>query len=112
MKKDILAKRVGELLIRWGITPELKGFQYIIDAVCLWDRKKRITEIYYEIADNRNDSWTAVERSIRHAFSGLDFNRNEVKSYFGNIERKNQKLISVIAWKINESEIGGSKDGE
>lgn len=104
MKKDILAKRVGELLIRWGITPELKGFQYIIDAVCLWDRKKRITEIYYEIADNRNDRWTAVERSIRTAFDKLDFTKKEMKEYFGLIEPKNAKLISIISWKSKGEE--------
>ena len=102
MKNVSLENKVGELLIKCGITPEIKGFQYIIDAVCAWDGEKNCMEIYYEVAYKHRVRWTKVERIIRHAFGKLDYSKKNVKAFFGEIEPKNYKLISVIAWRCRE----------
>lgn len=106
MKNCSMEQRVGELLINFGIAPSLKGFQYIIDAVCLWDGEKTGEVIYMEIAKKRECRADSVERAIRNAFRKLDFDNPEIRAYFGNIKRMNVELISLIAWKLSmEAEV-------
>ena len=63
---------IRKTLDQIGVKHSLKGHRYMISAIekGLDDRSKldRITKtLYVEIALENNDTWTRVERAIRHA---------------------------------------------
>ena len=41
-----MKRKIGDLLISLGISPSHFGFNYIIEAVLLWDGKTPTTKIY------------------------------------------------------------------
>lgn len=60
-------------LIEMGMPADIKGFHYIVDAMCLFEntewRNGKLTILYEEIAKMNNTKASRVERTIRHAFS-------------------------------------------
>ena len=91
--------KIGNLLIGWGITPNLKGFYYILDAV---ETHMELPDIqagtlYQLIAEKHDTDWRRVERSIRHAFSKIS--EYDKVNYFGDVKYSNMGYISIIAWK-------------
>lgn len=94
-----LKDRVGDVLIGLGVTPALKGFFYILDAVEIFSNNPNIKtmDILEVIAIRHNTEAGRVDRSMRHAFSKIsDANKKE---YFGDIKYSNMGYISIIAWK-------------
>lgn len=69
-----MRKKVGDALLRLGITPDLKGFNYIIDMVEMIDKEGDIKIIAgYEIVGKKHKSdGSKVERAIRHAIERLN----------------------------------------
>ena len=76
MKEKIMDRQksiaIRKTLDQIGVKHSLKGHRYMISAIekGLDDRSKldRITKtLYVEIALENNDTWTRVERAIRHA---------------------------------------------
>ena len=71
-KKDALQSRLNNVLVRLGVKPNLKGYQYLKTAVtlCLEDREELdgITKrLYPSIAKRHKTSVDKVEHAIRHA---------------------------------------------
>lgn len=62
-------------LIEMGMPADIKGFQYIVDAMCLFEddkfRNMPITELYIHLGQKNDTTASRVERAIRHAFSGV-----------------------------------------
>ena len=58
-------------LIEMGMPADIRGFNYIVDAMCLFEsdewRKGNITTLYAEIAKMNGTTASRVERAIRHA---------------------------------------------
>lgn len=102
----ITKDRVGDLLFSVGISPGLKGFQYIIDAVLLYeqDNNQPITNIYVDVASKHKAQPTSVERVIRHAFSKMDRKREKVIDIFGEYASTNKEYIAIICWHLRERE--------
>ena len=70
-----MRKKIQDTLLSLGITPNLRGFEFICDAIEIIEEENRvkITYIYDKIAkkyDSTNGS--QVERAIRHAISHVD----------------------------------------
>lgn len=80
-----MRKKVGDALLQLGITPDLKGFNYIIDMVEMIDKGEvdKITEAYKTIGKRRNETGTSVERCIRHAISKINTTSKEFDTYIG-----------------------------
>lgn len=95
-----LKDKVVDLLIGFGITPSLKGFYYILDAVEVFIDNPNIKfmDMYEVIAIRHNTEARRVERSIRHAFSKIS--EYDKVYYFGDVKYSNTGYISIIAWKI------------
>ena len=98
--------KIGNLLIGWGITPNLKGFYYILEAVEIFSNNPNIkaSDMQEVIAIRHNTVANRVERSIRHAFSKIS--EYDKVNYFGDVKYSNMGYISIIAWK----ERGSKKD--
>lgn len=94
-----LKDRVGNLLISFGVTPALKGFYYILDAVEIFVDNPSIKtmDMYEVIAIRHNTESKRVNRSLVHAFSKIS--EYHKASYFGDIKYSNMGYISIIAWK-------------
>ena len=96
---NALKDRVGDLLINLGVTPALKGFYYILDAVEIVTNNPEIkaSDMYEVISIRHNTEAKRVDRSLRHAFSKIS--EYHKASYFGDVKYSNMGYISIIAWK-------------
>lgn len=97
-----MKNKVINALLEVGIPANIKGFEYITDAVCMLDEEKwkdaRITIMYKEIAKRHEKTASRVERAMRHAFSiavakGSD---EAVQKYLTKINLTNANLIHVL----------------
>ena len=102
----ITKQNVGDLLFSVGISLSLKGFQYIIDAVLLYekDTTQPITNIYVDVASKNNASPTSVERAMRNAFSKMDRKSQKVVDIFGEYASTNKEYVAIICWHLRERE--------
>lgn len=60
-------------LLEMGMPADIKGFHYIVDAMCLFEntewRSGKITGLYAKLAEINDTTPSRTERAIRHAFS-------------------------------------------
>ena len=96
MTNNELEKKIGNVLITLGITPTLKGFYYILDAVTMFDVDERAMQLYEKVAIKNETETDNVVRNIKYSFSKM--NREKRIEYFGAIKHCSD-LISVIAWR-------------
>jgi len=108
-----MRKKVTDVLIELGVTPNLKGFDYICRAVeIISNSKKRmdiVKGIYADIANEFDTTSSRTERAIRHAFSKVDKESEAYKKYIGIDKTTNSTLLYTLAYRLredNEDEIG------
>ena len=65
----ITREKVEDVLLRMGMSVNLKGFGYIRDSVLMLDAEKdiKLTYLYFKIAKEYGTTAQGVERAIRHA---------------------------------------------
>lgn len=97
--------KVENLLFDFGISPNIKGFRYIVDAVMEYENYKPMMNVYVDVAKKNKDYHTNVERSIRHAFSKLDFQDRRIAEFFGDTKKSNGELIATIHLKLSRDPI-------
>lgn len=105
MQKRIntIEERIGDLLISFGIYPNLHGFYYIIDFVKIYSSgNQKSAYIYAQIAKRHDTTAAGVERCIRHAFSKLNFEKEDVVQFFGERQLSNTEYINIIVWKLKK----------
>ncbi len=60
-------------LIEMGMPADIKGFQYIVEAMGLFETdnvwREKTTFLYYKLSKMYDTTPCGVERAIRHAFS-------------------------------------------
>lgn len=100
----ITRDKVGDLLFSFGISPSLKGFQYIVDAVLFYeqDNNQPITKIYVDVASKYKTTHVSVEKAMRHAFSKMDRKSEKVIDIFGEYASTNKECIAIICWHLRE----------
>lgn len=97
-------------LIEMGVTAGTKGFQYIVDAMVLFEnedvRSDRIMSVYEKIAVMHNTSKSGVERCMRHAFeTALSYgNLKAAKKYLSTQKTTNGNLLHVLYWRLTQEE--------
>lgn len=68
-----MKNRAIKALIEMGMPANIKGFQYIVEAMGLFEAdefwKVKTSILYYKLSMMYNTTPGAVERAIRHAFS-------------------------------------------
>ncbi len=92
--------KTNEFLIKLGIYPNLKGFDYIVRAVEIVKENGHIEvtkELYPKIAEEFDTSSSKVERAMRHIVSKISKNRLEDLGFVKN--PTTSELIYYIAMK-------------
>lgn len=97
MSRKILS--TADVLLALGITPNLKGFNVIIDMVDLLNSGKytRFNDMYAALSDKYGTKVSAVERSIRFATTKIDVNSETYKKYIGaDLTNKSGKIVNTV----------------
>lgn len=95
-------------LIEIGIPSYIKGFRYIVDAMCLFEENEwrcgKITTLYFNIGQMNNDTPSRVERAIRHAFKIAITSGDEkaLKKYLTNQNTTNGNLLHVLYFRLTQ----------
>lgn len=67
-----MKNKVISALIEMGMPADIKGFQYVVDAMVLFEDKEwrnaKTVVLYHKIANKNNTTASRVERAMRHAF--------------------------------------------
>lgn len=103
----ITKENVEDVLLRMGMSVNLKGFYYIRDSVLILDTEKniKITYLYFKVAKEYDSTAQRVERAIRHAFETVrnckaDF--EVVEHYIGFINCTNSASLTMLRIRIKE----------
>ena len=97
-------------LIEMGADAGNKGFQYIVDAMILFQddelRNGKTMILYSKIAKMHNTSWENVERCIRHLFRTVlsNGNRKAVEKYLSMQKPTNSNLLHVFYLRLTQEE--------
>lgn len=97
-------------LLKMGAPAGIKGFRYIVDAMCLFEEKeyrnKKIMYVYHEIAEMNNTTVSRVERAIRHAFSIMltRGNLEAVEKYLTLQNTTNGNLLHTFYLRLSQED--------
>lgn len=97
-------------LLEMGMPTGIKGFDYIVDAMCLFEEdiewKHKISALYRKIAQIHGAPEKSVERCIRHAFSALLIKGNQkaIRKYLGDQKPTNSNLLSILYLRLSQEE--------
>lgn len=106
-----MRKKCEEILLKLGITPDLKGFVYIADAVEIINSEDvKVTTMYEMVAKRRNTQWTRIERAIRHAISKVTPTSKEFIECIGDVDISkksnghitNSSFLYMLAYRLKE----------
>ena len=100
-KKNWKELSMSEILIRFGITPNLNGFRYILDAVTMLKEHNNISvtkELYPNIAEKYKTTASRVERAIRHCINVAYKKYNEdFQREFSEDLPTNSEFLAILA---------------
>lgn len=96
-------------LLEMGMPANLKGFDYIVDAMCLFEqddewRTGKTTTLYWKIGQMRKTTPARVERAMRHAFQTVltTGNISAVNKYLTFQNMTNSNLLAVLYIRLSQ----------
>ena len=97
-------KKIKNVLIELGITPNLKGFNCIVEAVVyiMKNNDVKTTDIYEHVANALGYKVANVERTIRHCVLNADKNSESWRRYIGIKRANNSTFLFVLAMRLEE----------
>ena len=102
-----MRNRAVNALIEMGMPANIKGFDYIVDAMCLFDEDEswkfgKTTDLYRKLAQINKTTSSRVERAIRHAFQNILIKGNlkAVEKYLTFYNTANSNLLAVFYIKL------------
>lgn len=108
-KKGVQMKnKTINALLEMGAPANTKGFQYIVDAMCLFEdeswRSGKLMAVYWKLAEMHGDTYSRVERSIRHAFSVVitKGDLNAVEKYLTLQNTTNGNLLKTLYLRLSQ----------
>lgn len=110
--------KIEDVLLAMGVPAGIKGFNYIADAVEIFDERGTnisITrELYPAIAKKNNTTTSRAERAIRHAFDvarSPKGNYDVVEKYIGFMNCENSSSLVMLYKRIKqECEVAEKKE--
>ncbi len=108
-----MKNRAINALVEMGMPADIKGFQYIVDAMCLFEEKEwrngKTTVLYYKIGEINGVKPQNVERSIRHAFEATlaKGNPKVVKKYLSFECTTNGSQLHLLYIRLKQQEEEG-----
>lgn len=107
LRRQVREMKVADILLEIGITPNLMGFQDIIDAVELINGgEKKLCKIYRMIGMKTGCGYASAERHIRHAVSKAKENKKFVE-YFPYSKINNSNFLFSLAYRMKEDKENG-----
>lgn len=101
-----MRKKIENALFELGITPDLKGFDYICSAVEIIqnseERMKIVDGLYVDVAKEFKTTSSRVERAIRSAFTRLDKESEAFTKYINSDRLTNSALLYTLAYRLKE----------
>ena len=101
-----MREKTVNALIEMGMPAGIKGFNYIVDIMCLFKeeeyRKCKTTALYEKVGKMNNTTASGVERAIRHAF-GIVLSKGDLKAvekYLTTQHPTNGNLLHVLYLKL------------
>lgn len=97
-------------LIEMGMPADINGFNYIVDAMVLFEdkswRESKTTAIYQKIAADNKTTASRVERCIRHAFQNVTTKGDleTVNKYLTLCHTTNGNLLHTFYLKLTQEE--------
>lgn len=94
--------KIEDTLLAMGVPAGILGFNYIVDAIQIFDEKGTnisITkELYPRIAEKNNTTPSRAERAIRHAFEVVRTRGDSeiVGKYIGNVNCNNSSSLKQL----------------
>lgn len=97
-------KKIKNVLIELGITPNLKGFNCIVEAVCyiMKNNDVKTTDVYEHVAKNLGYEISNVERAIRHCISKANKTSETWNKYIGCKKVTNSTFLFILALKLED----------
>lgn len=97
-------KKIKNVLIELGITPNLKGFNCIVEAVgyIMENNDVKTTDVYEHVANTLGYKAANVERTIRHCVLNADKNSESWRRYIGIKRANNSTFLFVLAMRLEE----------
>lgn len=102
--------KIEDALLAMGVPAGIKGFNYITDAIEIFDERGigiGITkELYPTIAKKNNTTPSRTERAIRHAFEVVRRKGNieAVNKYIGNTNCNNSSSLKQLHMMLKREE--------
>lgn len=108
--------KIEDTLLEMGVPAGIKGFNYIADAIEIFDERGTdisITkELYPAIAKKNNTTPSRTERAIRHAFDvarSPKGNYDVVEKYIGFMNCENSSSLVMLYKRIKQECEGAEK---
>ena len=101
-----MKNRASDALLKCGMPCNIKGFQYIVYAMVLFDNgwaNRKTCELYKKIAEDINTTASRVERAIRHSFQTHIYvcgGNSDVENYFDLDNQKNGAQLSCFYYRL------------
>lgn len=103
--------KIEDVLLAMGVPAGILGFNYIVDAIQIFDERGtdiQITkELYPEIAKKNNTTPPRVERAIRHAFEVVRSRKGNpevVEKYIGFTNCNNSSSLKQLYMMLKREE--------
>ena len=97
-------KKIKSILLELGITPNLKGFNCIVEAVgyIMKNNDAKTTDVYEHVANTLGCRAANVERTIRHCVTKADRDSDAWRKYIGIKRANNSTFLFVLAMKMED----------
>lgn len=105
----MIKERAADVLIKMGMPASVNGFEYITEAMELFDsgfHDIKIMALYVEIGKKHNTTNTGVERAIRHAFGKVmtKGNPSMVEKYLSFDNTTNSNMLKLLYYRLKQEE--------
>ena len=96
--------KIKSILLELGITPNLKGFKCICEAVSyiIENDNAKIKDVYEYVAKNLGYAIPNVERAIRHCISKANKTSETWDKYIGCKKVTNSTFLFILALKLED----------
>ena len=87
------------ILIKLGISSNIKGFHYILKTVNFIRKKQihtNITTVYEMVAKELNTTSSSIERGIRHSIQKSCKNNNILKDIYGDVPDNSAFIYDLV----------------
>lgn len=105
----MIKDRAKDVLINMGMPASLKGLDYIVGIIELFDsghQKDKITSLYTDIGKKDNSSGSRVERAIRHAFEVViaKGRLDAIEKYLSFDNTTNSNMLKLLYYRLKQEE--------